>query len=500
MRLVQSRRQPCHLHAHAHVQVRVQVLRASRIRWLLAWLLGLSGLWSSAAKAQVDLTGTWRAGATAIEVSIESWGTDCGTRPTSTRSNGGGVVSVEQQDRVLLLHGRDQDIRSDTCWSRNPAMKRSAASYSDGMWMTRCRTVANDPRAELGIYTLTIQDADTLLYKDVSHYDWALNESKCVATFTTTQTLTRVESAEGAAEQAPRRDEAERSGETTAVATTQAAQPEGCRPGAAASISLRPKQAEIEVGEKVCFKARVADASDCVLPSPNVTWHLSHSKALRGTLNGPCFTAADTAAEAEGAFRVTAKSGAAEAEAVVEVKRMDLSALIARRMEGPGLTGLEELEPVDTSPKAVARIATHTAPAEPQSSRKGWVVGLGVLALGLIAVGFWMSRRELSPQGAGGGKAQRAKTREPSNPRSRSANDEQAAETWICPSCRVGYPAQQTTCPKDGTKLVPYTEFAAQQKRDQQSHEKRCPKCGKTYPATAAFCGEDGTSLVPPPR
>jgi hypothetical protein len=60
----------------------------------------------------------------------------------------------------------------------------------------------------------------------------------------------------------------------------------------------------------------------------------------------------------------------------------------------------------------------------------------------------------------------------------------------------VGYPAQQTTCPKDGTALIPYAEFTQRRKRAEQEHEKRCPKCGKTYPQSASFCGEDGSGLV----
>lgn len=438
--------------------------------------------------AQADLSGTWRAGATAIDVSIESWGEDCGARPASTRSNGGGLVTVEQKGQALLLHGRDQDIRTDACWSRNPAMKRSAASYSDELWMTRCRTAPEDPREELGIYTLTLQDPNTLLYKDVSHYDWALNESKCVATFTTTQTLTRQS---GASDTPP---------VAVAVQPTAAIEPtsreaKGCRPGAAANIALRPKQAEIEAGERVCFKPRVSDSTDCVLPNADVSFQLSAPKGARGSLSAGCFTAAESAAEAQGEFRIIAKSGRAQTEALVVVKRMDLSSLIARRMENSGLSGFEESEEaLDKSPKAVARIATHTAPAESDTGRSVLLWVLGVLAVGLTAAGFWMIRREPSQ-----GRPAKAKAAQAAKPRQAPApapSSQRPGEAWICPTCRIGYPAEQTTCPKDGSRLVPYAEFAQRVKREQQTKGKRCPSCGKDYPATAAFCGEDGASLV----
>ena len=464
-----------------------------RPRLTLAYILGVVfTTWfalHAPSPARADLSGTWRAGATAIDVSIESWGEDCGARPASTRSNGGGLVTVEQKGQTLLLRGRDQDIRTDACWSRNPAMKRSAASYSDGLWMTRCRTAAEDPREELGIYTLTLQDQNTLLYKDVSHYDWALNESKCVATFTTTQTLTR------------------QSGDTppvavavqpTAVVEPAPREAKGCRPGAAANISLRPKQAEIEVGERVCFKPRVSDSTDCVLPNADVSFQLSPPKGSRGSLSNGCFTAANNAADAEGEFRIVAKSGRAQTEARVTVKRLDLSSLIARRMENSGLSGFEESEEeLDKTPKAVARIATHTAPAEPDTGRSVLLWVLGVLAVGLTAAGFWMIRREPAQERPARAKpAQTARTSQGSARSAPTPSSQRPGEAWICPTCRIGYPAEQTTCPKDGSRLVPYAEFAQRGKRDQQTKGKLCPTCGKSYPASAAFCGEDGASLV----
>lgn len=456
-----------------------------RLRRTLAYTLGVLSTTlvclQDAAHAQADLSGTWRAGATAIDVSIESWGEDCGARPASTRSNGGGLVTVEQKGQTLLLRGRDQDIRTDACWSRNPAMKRSAASYSDGMWMTRCRTAPEDPREELGIYTLTLQDANTLLYKDVSHYDWALNDSKCVATFTTTQTLTR--------ESSPGDSPVAVAVQPTATVEPAPREAKGCRPGPAANISLRPKQAEIEAGERVCFKPRVSDSTDCVLPNADVSYSLSAPKGVRGTLANGCFNAGD----AEGQFKIVAKSGRAQTEAIVTVKRLDLSALIARRMENSGLSGFEESEEeLDKSPRAVARIATHTAPAEPDTGRSVLLWVLGVLAVGLTAAGFWMIRREPTQERPARTKpAQSAKASHGSAPSS-----QRPGEAWICPTCRIGYPAEQTTCPKDGTRLVPYAEFAQRIKRDQQAKGKRCPTCGKNYPANAAFCGEDGASLV----
>jgi hypothetical protein len=472
---------------------------------LLTVPLALAGV--SLARAQSSLGGGWRAGATAIDVTIESWGTDCGPQPQSTRSTGGGLVNVEQKDQVLLVHGRDQDMRSDACWSRNPAMKRIMASYSNGTWTTRCRTADNDPRAEQGTYTLKLVQPDTLLYQDVSHYDWALNTSKCVATFTTTQTLTRSDSKATARPVRPPPPD---------VPAPPADEERACTPGAPAHLVLRPKRIDVEVGQRVCFRARVTDAADCAIRNAEIEWSLTHSKALRGTLNGSCFIAADTVAEAQGDFRILAKTAGLQAEAVASVRPIDLSAVIAKRMEGSGLTGFDEsAQPAKSAPKAVARISTHTSTeTEPSGTGRLLIVGLGSAAVLLAAVGWWFSRRA-RPAAISGNRGSRARssviteasaesgqTVEASEPAlgaggsGAPAPSEEASEPWICPTCRVGYPAHQGTCPKDGTALMPYAQFAQRGRHHDQERAKHCPICGKTYATGASFCSNDGASLV----
>jgi uncharacterized protein YneF (UPF0154 family) len=478
------------------------------------------------ARAQSAATGSWRAGATAVEVAVESWGGDCGPRPQSMKTPGGGLVEVEQKDQVLLLHGRDQDIRSDACWSRNPAMKRTMASYAGGVWTARCRTADDDPRAEQGTYTLKLVSPDSLLYQDVSHFDWSLNTSKCVATFTTAQTLTRAQPSKAEAAKAartpPQRIETPVTPPPLAAVTPTAVTPpsneeRACTPGAAAHLALRPRRADIEVGQRFCFRARVTDAADCALRDPPIEWTLIHSKALRGTLNGACFTAASTAAEAQGDFKIAARSGALNDSVSVTVRPIDLSSVIAKRMEANRLSGFDENAEVATStPKAVARIATHTSTeAAPSGARRTIVLALGVLAILLAVIGWFFSRRA-QPAAISGNPPSTPSSipplpaimsQPPSLPNlaqpaevatvSESAAPGSSAEKpWICPNCRVGYPAQQVTCPKDGTRLMPYAEFAQQSKRHDEEHAKRCPSCGRTFPASAGFCGSDGTGLV----
>ena len=508
-------------------QPRPLLARPNQLRPLLPLCLVLAyAVVPLPARAQSAATGSWRAGATSVEVAVESWGGDCGPRPQSMKTPGGGLVEVEQKDQVLLLHGRDQDIRSDACWSRNPAMKRTMASYAGGVWTARCRTADDDPRAEQGTYTLKLVSPDSLLYQDLSHFDWSLNTSKCVATFTTSQTLTRAQPTKAEAAKAartpPQRIETPLTPPPIAAVTPPAVAPpsneeRACTPGAPAHLALRPRRADIEVGQRFCFRARVTDAADCALRDPPIEWTLIHSKALRGTLNAGCFTAASTAAEAQGDFKIAARSGALNDSVSVSVRPIDLSSVIAKRMEANRLSGFDEnAEATATStPKAVARIATHTSTeAASPGGRRTLVLALGVVAILLAVIGWFFSRRA-QPAAVSGNPPSTPSSipplpaimsQPPSLPNlalpaelatvSESAAPGSAEKQWICPTCRVGYPAQQGTCPKDGTKLMPYAEFAQQSKRHDEEHAKRCPSCGRTFPASAGFCGSDGTGLV----
>lgn len=481
-----------------------------------------------AASTPASLAGTWRAGATTVEVAVQSWGGDCGPKPESSRSGGGGVVNVLADGKELVIHTRDQDLRSDACWSRNPLIRKQSSSVVDNLWTTQCKTAANDPREEHGTYTLKLMGPDTLLYQDVSHYNWALNTSKCVATFTTTQTLARVR--DGAVRLAPVKP-------APAVALpAQPAKPaapeptpepveKACKPGAPTQLTLRPKKAAIEVGQRVCFRARISDAADCVVPSPKVEWSLSHSKAIKGELVDGCFSAARSAAEAEGDFKVVANAFGLHAEAGVSVHSVDLSALIAKRMEGGALNTFDEQAsaPPPAAPKAVARITTRSVTERPAGGSKLWLAVGGAVCVGLLLAAGLLLRRKPAPLPTPAAPDEelpaRAAQRSPApsaatpTPLSKSAATVIAAspvatysvpaaaaplssEPWICPTCRLGYPADRKICPKDGTALMPYADFNKRSRATEEGRQRRCPKCSAMYPANASFCSEDGSTLV----
>ncbi|HEX2677588.1 MAG TPA: hypothetical protein VHM19_13135, partial [Polyangiales bacterium] len=386
--------------------------------------------------------------------------------------------------------------------------------------------------------------------------------SKCVATFTTSQTLARVK--DGKAAPAAAASQLKPITKPADVQTV-AAPPEvvkkaepgarACVPGAPAHLTLRPKRADIEVGQRVCFRARVTDAKDCAIENANVEWSLSHSHALRGEIEGGCFSAARTTAEAEGEFKILASALGLKADASVGVHSVDLSALIAKRMEGDAVQGFEEQAApvVAPPPKATAKIATRTVSARQKPNQKPiWLAATGLLVLlGLGGLALAAKRKPAvgGPAISGGSDDdeptdgdERSHTHDhgPSHPTVGSSGGSQhrpsaasapqqrvsgggaaptlmavpqmnpqpapqpvstrppvqAGEPWICPLCRVGYPAEQKTCPRDGSALMPYSDFNRRIREGEQAKQKRCPKCGDMFPATSAFCGKDGASLV----
>jgi hypothetical protein len=395
---------------------------------------------SAAAAADADgppsFAGTWQAGATSMDVVVESWGKDCGPQPQSTRSGGGGNVRIEQQGQVLIIRGRDRDMRSDQCWSPNPTLRRVSTSYVDGLWLTSCKTGAKDPREELGTYTLKAVAQDRLLYQDVSHFNWKLNESTCVATITTIQTLHRVAAstaqtpAQAPTPQAP-------VAQTPVPPAGELEPKQTCKPSAPARLTLRPRRADISLGQRICFHARVVDAVGCPIEDAALTWSLEHGPGIRAKLQAGCFEAGDGSAESEGAFKVVATSGAQRAEAGVTVSAESLQALLAKRLEAGAIEGEQAPETEVAAPTPATTVSTRVAAralSEPEPSGRRWQVALAALLAALAGLLLLIRR---------------------SAPRSRTT-------------------------------------------RQNEARTRRCPTCGASFPESSAFCGEDGSELLPP--
>ncbi|MBN1655194.1 MAG: hypothetical protein JXA30_15605 [Deltaproteobacteria bacterium] len=451
--------------------------------------------------AQESFEGTWRAGPTAVDVSIKSWGADCGRRPESANKSGGGEVSIEQKGDHLYIHGGDRTINTNACWSPNRSMSRVASSVLDNLWTVRCSTAPDDPKAEKGEYTIRATTKNSLYYKEVSSYDWELNESNCVATITVTQTLTRVEQA-GKSRTATAKVIADKVDEAPEEKPeSQSAEP--CLPTIAAKLVLQPKKIEIAPGQRVCLKARVEDSSGCPLPEQPVEWSLHHSRALRGQLINGCFVASKNAAEAEGEFRIVAISGELRAQALIAVTPIDLSDIIARRIETAAFSGFEKKgEAAAMEPEAAVKITQREVKVQPyRILHTGIIVVGGALIAVLLGLLVWLRRRagnltRLSITASDESKDVAGIT----GSHSESISDEKPRvddQMLICPECRRGYSSQYQTCPKDSTKLIPYDQFVQEHKAQHlDDKRKKCPTCGAIYESSVTFCANDGSTLV----
>jgi len=471
------------------------------------------------ARADGPWEGVWNAGPTRIRVEVESWGPDCGPRPRSTSAPAAGRVRVSQSGDHLTFHGR-ATRRTNGCWSENRAVRRVSSSYQSGTWRTTCRTPASDSRGETGTYTLRANGDDRLDFVDISRYDWELNESRCRATITSAQTFTRV-GASGGSEPEEEEPEPERP---------------ACTPGDPARLRLRPTEARVEPGGEARFRARVVDGAGCPIPDRGVRWELRSPSAASAELRGGLFQAADTAAEAEGEFRVIATSGDLRAQATVVVRTPDLSDLIAKRTSG----GVIQADAEDPVGESAAGIAARSVEDDGSGSWLWPVVGVGaavVLFLGLGVVLILRRRggaavagpRVSEPPRASGGVTAEGRASVPAPPPAgprvcpvcrerfeggavgfcptdgvRLVPTEQEAgpavpgQALICPTCRRGF-GEGSLCPNDGTELMAYDAFVERHKAAEKGAGERtkiCPKCGDRYELTVTFCGKDGAELV----
>lgn len=484
----------------------------SRLSYILALGSVALLLFCCIARAQISFQGSWSTGPRSIKVSIQSWGPDCGRKPTSEVKPSAGDVKIRQSGYHLAIDTRDGVIRTDGCWTQNPAVRRVSSSYLEGEWTINCRTSADDPKEEFGEYSLRAQGADRLDYKEVDRYNWKLNESNCVATVTTTQTLTRVQKGTTYSTLPTLKETFAQKAPALAVPvevkkTEPAPAAVKCVPGAPSSLIVRPQRVTIGPGHRICLRAAVLDAKRCNIPNPRIEWSLRHSKALRGQLEGGCFRAADSAAESEGEYRVVASSGALSAQAQITVRAADLSDLIARQIEGGGIRGSAEANPNSVEPQSLGKLATRAVRVSDKDSQLPILVGAGLLITGLSAILFvlMIRRRRSSLSIPPVAAAEQGPRKAPSSgppPLHQEASPARgevrvaAGSKWICPTCRRAYPAEEKRCPHDGTDLIPYDEFTKAHKAQHAGgSRKRCPKCGATFSDTTAFCPQDGIVL-----
>jgi hypothetical protein len=201
---------------------------------------------------------------------------------------------------------------------------------------------------------------------------------------------------------------------------------------------IRPPRADLELGGKQCFHARVLDARGCAIEGIEPKWQLEHGRAIKAT------------AEAEGAFKVVASHANLRDVAAVQVSAVSLPALLAKRMETGAMRGEPELpagETVTERAETTSRVAAKALPAPGRDRR--WLIWISALLAAVAAVLLLLRAR----------------------PRARRASKR---------------------------KSLTSTELASPAPAPTVARVRRCPTCGKSYPESNAFCGADGSALTEP--
>jgi hypothetical protein len=447
------------------------------------------------AQEDVDWSGSWNAGPTQVNVTVESWGPDCPERPSSATNAGGGAVRIAEEGDHLVIYGRET-LRTNGCWSENRALRVRSSSYSDGNWNTQCATPQNDSRRETGRYSLRSAGPDQLTFSERSEFDWQLNESHCEFTMTRRQTFTRV--------------------------TGRPAQPAApaCEPGAPARLRLSPRDETIEPGDRVSFRAVVVDDDACAVRDSRITWTLERPEGRTAVFANGVFIAAPSAAEGEGDFVVVARSGSLEERAVVHVRPLDLSDVMAQRTGG-GIVQAPDEEAIATG---AAGVSAETVGEERGIPLYAWIgagAGLVLFAIGALLL---LLRKKPAPAAVAPAPPPKSDSiavassrrvayqicpvcnREYDDPKLgfcpvdgaelKPPGEESAGQPLICPTCRRGYAPGSRICARDQTELVPYSVFIEQSKHTEEADRRICPQCGTGYGATVRFCGKDGAELV----
>jgi hypothetical protein len=112
-------------------------------------------LWSARASAQAGVAGAYQGSPTTVIAEVSAWGVDCGIRPQSETLGERPLVDVRQVGNQLELKFPDRVLRSNGCWSQNPAVKLTATSQGNGQWKAECATAQGDSKRELGRYQAT---------------------------------------------------------------------------------------------------------------------------------------------------------------------------------------------------------------------------------------------------------------------------------------------------------------------------------------------------------
>jgi hypothetical protein len=420
---------------------------------------------------QQTLAGSWSATPMSESVTVGSWVDECGPKPKSSSSPGGGYKISVSGDELIFSGGKS--FRTDQCWDMGLAKRVShSATPSIRWWKTRCESPAGDPRKATITTVVRAVDDDTIVLSETAHYSSTMTSGTCSASVERSRTF-KIVTRDGAAPAASSSPSpsappspspsAAPSPTPTATATTP---PSACTTiGEPATLEVKPRRKVIRPGEQFDFSARILDAKGCELAG-KPTFRLAPESSAIATVvvesNGHVKVRADAdpvvaTLLVEGAQ----KSARVELEVVSDQRYAELLAAGA----GDAASDEQAVAIVLTSGGGgAATTVVDPGKQEAKRFRFGWLAIVGGIAslLGLGAIVLW--RR---------GSAQAARAEAQRAMRRREAEE----------ASRAHSPPQPSGAPLATGPLMPKRRI--------------CPVCGTRYEGEAAFCSKDGVELVP---
>ncbi len=479
------------------------------LRFFTTLLILLLGTAQAFAQGAQKYAGEWKIIKSNLQVTLKSWGQNCGPKPQSYANNKiREVIIIARGDHLVFSRG---GVRTDRCWSPNPRIRSTAKSIGGGKWKRTCKTPPDDPRFEEGNYTLSAKGTDRLDYLAVSKVDWRLKGDHCVALLREKRVYLRANVKLDDRLKPPRDEDKPRDATEP--------RPEQCKsPGPLNRLSLQPRRVRIGPGDRICFRAMGHDAQGCRFPVEAVFRLTQEGRDVQGLLSPTgCFSAGDTAADSEGVYVIAARAEGKRALAEVQVVFPDLSELLSAQlraseelMTSPADAGSPPTKPatgkMPTAEKSARETesaappspapAVKTAPSEGETGSSGvllWGIIVGLVLVGGIVATIVVMRRRAAQQldvdddRAWFGDAE---------------GDDDDVERGVevtCPTCHRSFPSGALFCPFHGVALVP----AKQDQHSLDTNSKSeisgmiCPKCHRGYKSDARFCPHDSQGLVP---
>lgn len=467
---------------------------------------------------QATLAGSWSAGPLIENVNVTSWVDECGPKPKSSSSAGGGYKISVSGDELVFSGGKS--FRTDQCWDMGLARRVShSATPSIRWWKTRCESPPGDPRKAAITTVVRAIDDDTIVLSETAHYSSTLAAGSCSATVERSRTF-KIVSREGAAP-APSPTPAPTAAPTPTPAPTPkpTAPPtpaiDCSAPGEPATLEVRPRKKLLRPGESFDLKARILDAKGCELPSKPL-YRLAPESSSIATLSIDAAGHVKVSADAEPVsatvvVEAAGKSARVQLEVVSDKAYADLLAA------GGGDAGSDEGSVAIVISGSGAGETIVRDPEKPQEGRRRFgllavAAGAGSL-LALAAIVLWRRANAKAAEEEARRAAERAERKAQKERRATatapvaSPAPEAVPGGRICPVCRASLPPHAEFCPNDGTRLppaprpmaapAPAPPPPAHAPAAQRPRGRICPMCGTRYEPEAAFCSKDGASLVP---